>query len=329
MNLSNALIVSGAAIWVANLLWVAVTPDKYKTLSTIKLTVDHQPALIRELRYSHWINLLIIIEWKVNFCFNTLHFADDEYFRTDCQQRKGFCLIIINRNRKLSRISPVIEPNTHCAACSFHGVADCRGKILCTDNWNKPLRRPLINELDKPIKDAELFYNTITTRYTFEKENVKLLRMRRCQRWWMPLIFMQKGLPLLIIFWFFMPGMEYGKLLRRLASGFHPMPGRAANLRGSETARSVIISVDKIKTHFACKWCCFGGSIFKSRSAFTDATLAINMLYELPSRKAMTSGTLTEVPDQSAFLKYMIDRLQNNFEKYLSSEQLLGSSGWL
>ena len=67
---------------------------------------------------------------------------------------------------------------------------------------------------------------------------------------------------------------------------------------------------------------CFAGSIFKSRSAFTDATLAINKLYELPSRKAMTSGTFTEVPDQSVFLKYMIDRLQNNLEKYLTSEQL-------
>ena len=45
----------------------------------------------------------------------------------------------------------------------------------------------------------------------------------------------------------------------------------------------------------------------------------------MPSRKAMTSGTLTEVPDQSAFLKYLIDRLRNNSEKYLSSEQLFSN----
>jgi hypothetical protein len=36
----------------------------------------------------------------------------------------------------------------------------------------------------------------------------------------------------------------------------------------------------------------------------------------------MTSGTFTEVPDQSVFIKYLIDRLQNNLEKYLTSEQL-------
>jgi hypothetical protein len=53
--------------------------------------------------------------------------------------------------------------------------------------------------------------------------------------------------------------------------------------------------------------------------------MAVNKLYELPSRKAMTSGTMTEVPDQSAFLKYMIDRLDKNTEKYLSSEQLFSS----
>jgi len=40
MNISNALIISGAAIWVANVLWVAITPDKYKPFQHIKLTVD-------------------------------------------------------------------------------------------------------------------------------------------------------------------------------------------------------------------------------------------------------------------------------------------------
>ena len=56
-----------------------------------------------------------------------------------------------------------------------------------------------------------------------------------------------------------------------------------------------------------------------------DADKAINMLYELPSRKAMTSGTLTEVPDRSAFVRYLIDRLTENQEKYLTSEQLFSS----
>jgi hypothetical protein len=70
---------------------------------------------------------------------------------------------------------------------------------------------------------------------------------------------------------------------------------------------------------------CFGGSIFKTRTPFPDAPRAINRLYELKSRKAMTSGTLTQVPDRSAFTKYLLDRLAENNEKYLTSEQLFSS----
>jgi len=39
----------------------------------------------------------------------------------------------------------------------------------------------------------------------------------------------------------------------------------------------------------------------------------------------MTSGTLTEVPDRSAFVKYLLERLNDNTEKYLTSEQLFSS----
>ena len=49
------------------------------------------------------------------------------------------------------------------------------------------------------------------------------------------------------------------------------------------------------------------------------------MLYNLPSRKAMTSGTLTEVPDRSSFVKFLIERLDENKEICLSSEQLFSS----
>ena len=61
------------------------------------------------------------------------------------------------------------------------------------------------------------------------------------------------------------------------------------------------------------------------RSAIPEASKAVELLYELPSRKAMTSGTLTEVPDESAFIKYLVERLEKSEDKYLSSEQLFSS----
>ncbi|UCH15074.1 MAG: hypothetical protein JSV22_03690, partial [Bacteroidales bacterium] len=51
----------------------------------------------------------------------------------------------------------------------------------------------------------------------------------------------------------------------------------------------------------------------------------IQRLYNLPSRKAMTSGTLKEVPDRSIFLHYLAKRLIENEEEYLPSEQLFAS----
>jgi hypothetical protein len=45
----------------------------------------------------------------------------------------------------------------------------------------------------------------------------------------------------------------------------------------------------------------------------------------MPSRKAMTSGAFSEVPDESAFIKYLIRRLNENQETYLSSEELFSS----
>jgi hypothetical protein len=70
---------------------------------------------------------------------------------------------------------------------------------------------------------------------------------------------------------------------------------------------------------------CFAGSIFKSRGAFQDASMGINRLYSLTSRKAMTSGTLQEVPDRSVFLEYLLKRLLENGKKYLSAAELFSS----
>ena len=70
---------------------------------------------------------------------------------------------------------------------------------------------------------------------------------------------------------------------------------------------------------------CFGGAIFNTRKAFANQEKAFEILYELPSRKAMTSGRLTEVPDRSAFTRFLIQRLEENDERYLSSEQLFSS----
>ncbi len=85
-------------------------------------------------------------------------------------------------------------------------------------------------------------------------------------------------------------------------------------IRGIETTHTLLITD-----------ACFSGGIFKTRKAFNDAPPAVTELYKLPSRKAMTSGTLKEVPDKSVFVEYLTKRLESNVEKYLTSEQLFTS----
>jgi hypothetical protein len=71
---------------------------------------------------------------------------------------------------------------------------------------------------------------------------------------------------------------------------------------------------------------CFGGGVFKNRDAFANASVAINVLFDLPSRKAMTSGTMKEVPDKSVFVECLVKKLEQNAKAYLFSEQLFTSS---
>jgi hypothetical protein len=72
---------------------------------------------------------------------------------------------------------------------------------------------------------------------------------------------------------------------------------------------------------------CFSGGIFKTRSAnsIRDAAMDIQVLYKMPSRRAITSGTMTAVPDKSVFFDYLAKRLQENQERYFASQQLFDS----
>jgi len=69
---------------------------------------------------------------------------------------------------------------------------------------------------------------------------------------------------------------------------------------------------------------CFGGSILKTRK-MSLSPYGMSNLYKYQSRKAMTSGTLTSVPDQSKFMYYMLKRLAEIEDDYTSSRQLFFS----
>ncbi len=186
-----------------------------------------------------------------------------------------------------------------------------------------------INELDKPIRDAEMFYSAITSKYSFDRQNVRLLRNATMAQMVEALDYFADLVRPEDNFLIFYAGhgiwddeAQIGYWLPSDAS----KDSKLAWFRNS-TLRDYLKEINSKHTLLISD-ACFAGAIFQTSrgaGAFSDATLAINKLYELPSRKAMTSGILTEVPDESAFLWYLVKRLVENNEKYLSSMQLYNS----
>jgi hypothetical protein len=184
---------------------------------------------------------------------------------------------------------------------------------------NQKYNDPEINELEEPVSDVEQLYEVLTTEYNFDPANVT--KLNNCNK--SEIIgklheLRSRILPTdnLLIFYaghgFWDEGMGVGYWLPKDAAKNNPVnwiPNTdLTNYLGAIKAKHTLLIADA----------CFSGGIFKTRSAFS-ASYAIEMLYQLNSRKAITSGTLTEVPDRSVFFQYLLKNLKENSNDYLSS----------
>jgi hypothetical protein len=185
---------------------------------------------------------------------------------------------------------------------------------------------PNFTNLDNPIQDAESLNNILISDYLFEEENVIFLKNAKIADIYNALDRLSHIIT------------EHDNLLLFYAG--HGWWDEAANIgywlpsdsrmnRKAEWFRNSTLcdylkEIDSKHT-LVITDACFAGAIFKTRGVSMEASKAIQLLYDMKSRKAMTSGTLTQVPDRSAFVKYLINRLDENHEKYISSEQLFAS----
>lgn len=196
------------------------------------------------------------------------------------------------------------------------------GLIIGINNYEDPA----IPYLDNPIQDAQKLYDVLTTLYTFDKENMQFIKDAKREDIINSLDELAKKVTSednLLIFY-----AGHGWWNKDANIGYWLPSDARQNSKAAWFGNSRLVDYLKAvrsKHTLLIADACFGGAIFKTRTAFPDAQKAINKLYELPSRKAMTSGTLTEVPDRSAFINFLVERLENNTEKYLSSEQLFSS----
>jgi hypothetical protein len=183
-----------------------------------------------------------------------------------------------------------------------------------------------INDLQNPVNDANKLHKLLTSEYTFDEENVILIENASRSEITRNLEDLRKKITVndnLVIFY-----AGHGFWDNTDQQGWWLPTDAKKEYRDTWIENSTItnyISAIKSKHTLLISDACFSGGIFKTRSGFNDANLAINKLYAKPSRKAMTSGNMTTVPDESVFLKYLLKKLNENEEKYISSDALFYS----
>ncbi len=196
------------------------------------------------------------------------------------------------------------------------------GLIIGINNYPDPA----INSLDNPINDAAALKKILTIKYNFEDDKIQYIPNAKREDIIVALDYLARQVTTndnLLIFY-----AGHGYYDADFNIGYW-LPSDAKKISKTDWFRNSTL-VDYLKEintkhTLLITDACFGGSIFQTRTAFTNTPKAIEMLYELPSRNAMTSGNLSEVPDQSSFAKFLLERLESNKEKYISSEQLFSS----
>ena len=217
---------------------------------------------------------------------------------------------------------PVLTQQSVKEEPTISGIPSYHALIIAVENY--PASSGLV-PLNQPVKDGGKLYLALTGKYNFPKEQTTLLKNPTRTEILQALEDMSKKITPkenIIIFY-----AGHGVWDERLKVGYWLPSDAAINNKANWIANSTLrdyIAGIQAKHTLLITDACFSGSIFKSRDAgITDYAMA--KIYQLPSRKAMTSGTLSTVPDESKFMEYLLKRLNENNEKYLTAKQLFFS----
>jgi hypothetical protein len=182
---------------------------------------------------------------------------------------------------------------------------------------------PNITSLTEAVSDATKLKEILTSHYSFEEKNIIFLKNPTYEKLVLTFDDLSRDIgpgDLLLIFY-----AGHGYYNERTNIGYW-LP---ADAQQSNTARwfrnsALVENIGAInsKHTLLISDACFSGAIFKTRAPFNNADPNIANLLRRSSRKAMTSGSLTTVPDESVFMKYLLVELSENNNKYLTSEDL-------
>lgn len=234
---------------------------------------------------------------------------------TDMNMNKGVYKFAVSKESAVQKTNTVVT--------TIPGISS--GKFYALLIGVQDYQDQTIPSLDGPVKDASSLSDAIKTNYTFANEDVTLLKNPNRDQIFEALDNLAakvKENDNLLIFYAGHGNWDDS----RMQGYWYPADAKLSKRDTWITNADLIEYINAIKSKHTLLItdACFAGSIFKSRGIET-APKDIQELYKLPSRKAMTSGALKEVPDKSVFIEYLVKRLNQNTDKYLPSEQLFSS----
>ena len=181
---------------------------------------------------------------------------------------------------------------------------------------------PMINDLKEPQNDADKLFSVLSSKYFFQNNDILRLKDPTRANIIDAIEAKRKMLSIddnLLIFY-----AGHGKWDANLKMGYW-LPSDAKNDSKSNWVSNsdltLYLSAIQSNHILLISDACFSGGIFKTRS-IGDMEQGTKRLYELKSRKAITSGNLQEVPDNSVFMKFFLKELENNATAFLTSDQL-------
>jgi hypothetical protein len=183
----------------------------------------------------------------------------------------------------------------------------------------------LIPKLIYPVEDAKKFYKLLKTQFSFD--SVKLTVNVTKSEIMKELMKYRKLLNTTDNFLIFFAGHGYEDNSNKQGYWF-PRNAERDDPTNWISNSDIIDQINSIpsKHKLIISDACFSGGIFTARGInFEGATKSIQELYNSSSCTAMTSGARTEVPDESIFIKYLLNSLQTDRSKFISARKLFYS----
>lgn len=178
--------------------------------------------------------------------------------------------------------------------------------------------------LDQPVKDSENLRQVLKEKYTFEEDRIKFLANPTRSEVIGALEYLSEVVTERDNVLVFYAG--HGVWDKPKDFGYWLASDANINDKSTWIPNSTLkdyLGAIKSKHTLLIADACFSGSIFKTRGA--DASEMVRKFHELykdKSRRAMTSGNLSTVPDKSVFVEFLIKKLQDNQESFMSSRLL-------